>query len=59
MLTRSVSAGPAQTQAKAKRTPLPPTQGYMLRRLNQLRALARGRAHSGELFGDLAKWACC
>ena len=44
-------------QARAKRPPLSPTHGRMLRRLNQLRSLARGREQHDEPLGDLAKWA--
>lgn len=54
----TVTADPPLKQARRrKRAPLPSTQGRMLRRLNQLRALARGRARRGEPFGDLHKWA--
>src|SRR5215472_4573780 len=55
MLQKTDSPRPPEKQAKRKK--LSPTTGRMLRRLNELRAFAKGRAKDGTPLRDLDKWA--
>src|SRR5262245_41976850 len=55
--TPETPAAQAKRKPKAKRPPLPSTHGRMLRRLNELRALAHDRIDHNEPVGDLDKWA--
>jgi hypothetical protein len=56
-MTHTTSETGAQREHKRKRPSLPPTQGRMLRRLNELRRLAAFRTEHDVPLGDPDAWA--